>query len=123
MTAQHFRFEPSSRAMKAEIELGALGNIYHARSWMLRRGFAPTGSGFVQRRLSGGGPCIDIGVHILDLTLWFMGNPRPAAVSGVARAGIARQEGAFGGGRRSIPRNSTSRISPRRSSASKTARP
>ena len=41
MTAQHFRFEPSARAMKAEIELGALGDIYHARSWMLRRGFAP----------------------------------------------------------------------------------
>ena len=103
MTAQHFRFEPSARAMKAEIDLGVLGDIYHARSWMLRRGFAPTGSGFVQRRLSGGGPCIDIGVHILDLTLWFMGNPQPAAVSGVARAEIAGQEGAFGGGRRSIP--------------------
>ena len=103
MTAQHFRFEPSARAMKAEIELGVLGDIYHARSWMLRRGFAPTGPGFVQRRLSGGGPCIDIGVHILDLTLWFMGNPRPAAVSGVARAEIAGQEGAFGAGRHSIP--------------------
>jgi len=27
---------------------------------------------------SGGGPCIDIGVHILDLTLWMMGHPKPS---------------------------------------------
>ena len=37
MTAQHFRFQGSSRALKAEIDTGALGDIYHARSWMLRR--------------------------------------------------------------------------------------
>lgn len=103
MTAQHFRFEPTSMAMKAEIDLGVLGDIYHARSWMLRRGFAPTTPGFVQRKYSGGGPCIDIGVHILDLTLWFMGNPQPVAVSGVARAEIAKREGAFGSGRHRIP--------------------
>jgi predicted dehydrogenase len=34
-------------------------------------------------------------VHILDLTLWFMGNPEPVAVSGVARAELAHQEGVF----------------------------
>jgi Predicted dehydrogenases and related proteins len=26
---------------------------------------------------SGGGPCIDIGVHVLNLTLWVMGNQKP----------------------------------------------
>ena len=53
---------------------------------------------------SGGEPCIDIGVHILDLTLWFMGNPEPVAVSGVARSDLAKQEGAFSGwGRVPIP--------------------
>jgi len=101
MTAQHFRFQGSSRAMKAHIDTGALGDIYHARSWMLRRGGAPTGLGFIQKKNSGGGPCIDIGVHILDLTLWFMGNPQPVSVTGVAKAEIASQENAFtawGGG-------------------------
>ena len=68
---------------------------------MLRRGGAPTGLGFIQKKNSGGGPCIDIGVHILDLTLWFMGNPQPVSVTGVAKAEIASQENAFtawGGG-------------------------
>lgn len=95
MTAQHFRFRGSSRAMKAEIEAGALGDIYHARSWMLRRAAIPARPSFVLRQHSGGGPCIDIGVHILDLTLWFMGNPRPVSVTGVARNELAKQTGAF----------------------------
>jgi len=104
MTAQHFRFQGSSKAMKAELDSGALGDIYHARSWMLRRGGAPTSSGFILKQHSGGGPCIDIGVHILDLTLWFMGNPEPVSVTGVARAELAHQEGAFSGwGRNPIP--------------------
>ena len=34
-------------------------------------------------------------MHVLDLTLWLMGNPKPVAVTGVARAEIAHQEGAF----------------------------
>lgn len=95
MTAQHFRFKGISQAMKREIETGALGDIYHARSWMLRRnGFIPSPS-FILKQHSGGGPCIDIGVHILDLTLWLMGNPKPVAVTGVARAPLAHHEGAF----------------------------
>lgn len=95
MTAQHFRFKGNSQAMKKEIDAGALGDIYHARSWMLRRGWIPARPGFVYKKNSGGGPTIDIGVHILDLTLWLMGNPKPVAVSGVAKAPLAQHEGAF----------------------------
>ena len=95
MTAQHFRFKGISQAMKTEIEQGALGEVYHGRSWMLRRnGFIPTPT-FILKRHSGGGPCIDIGVHILDLTLWLMGNPRPVAVTGVAKAPLAHHQDAF----------------------------
>ncbi|MCX6048952.1 MAG: Gfo/Idh/MocA family oxidoreductase [Chloroflexi bacterium] len=95
MTAQHFRFQGSSQAMKREIDAGALGDIYHARSWMIRRGWIPARPGFVYKKNSGGGPCIDIGVHILDLTLWFMGNPKPISITGVAKAPLAKHEGAF----------------------------
>ncbi len=95
MTAQHFRFRGASKAMKAEIDSGTLGDIYHARSWMLRRAAAPNRPGFIMKKHSSGGPCIDIGVHILDLTLWFMGNPEPHSVTGVARAELAHQPGVF----------------------------
>jgi predicted dehydrogenase len=37
---------------------------------------------FIDKEKQGGGPLIDIGVHILDLTLFFMGHPKPVAASG-----------------------------------------
>lgn len=103
MTAQHFRFAANSRALKAEIDAGELGDIYHARSWMLRRAGAPLRPGFYMKKHSGGGPCIDIGVHILDLTLWMMGNPKPVSVTGVARTELAKQKGAFSNWGGAIP--------------------
>ncbi|MCW1969705.1 MAG: Gfo/Idh/MocA family oxidoreductase [Anaerolineae bacterium] len=95
MTAQHFRFAGVSKAIKREIELGALGEIYHARSWMLRRNAMIPTPGFTKKSLSGGGPCIDIGVHVLDLTLWLMGNPKPVAVTGVAKNMLGHVPGQF----------------------------
>jgi predicted dehydrogenase len=95
MTAQHFRFKGNSKALKAEIDRGVLGEVYHARSWMLRRANAPVRPGFILKQHSGGGACIDIGVHILDLTLWLMGNPRPVSVTGVARTELAHNDRAF----------------------------
>ncbi len=96
MTAQHFRFSGTAKAMKAEIASGALGEVYHARAWMLRRVGLPARPGFVLKANSGGGACIDIGVHILDLTLWMMGNPKPVSVTGVARTELAKHKGAWG---------------------------
>lgn len=95
MTAQHFRFAGAAMAMKKEIDQGALGEVYHARSWMLRRNAYIGTPTFVEKKHSGGGACIDIGVHVLDLTLWLMGNPKPVTVSGTARTELARQPGQF----------------------------
>jgi predicted dehydrogenase len=95
MTAQHFRYKGTARALRAEIAGGALGEVYHGRCWILRRFLLPVRPGFVLKSESGGGACIDIGVHILDLGLWLMGNPRPVAVSGVTRTELAKKPGAF----------------------------
>jgi predicted dehydrogenase len=95
MTAQHFRFRGISQAAKAEIDNGVLGDVYHARAWMLRRCLLPNRDTFIKKSHSGGGPTIDIGVHILDLTLWLMGHPKPVAVSGVAKTALAHRPGAF----------------------------
>ena len=85
---------------------------------------APDRLGFIQKKHSGGGPCIDIGVHILDLTLWMMGNPKPVAVTGVARRRLAHHRAPSATGRRRrSPRTSTSRTSRPRSCASRTAPP
>lgn len=95
MTAQHFRYQGTAQALKAELDTGVLGNIYHARSWMLRRAALLARPGFIMKQHSGGGPCIDIGVHILDLTLWMMGFPKPVSVTGVTQDKLAHIPGAF----------------------------
>lgn len=77
------RFREDSRAVKALIDAGDLGEIYHARTGWLRRRWNPSvRSWFLSKELSGGGPLIDLGVHMLDLSLWLMGNPKAVAVSG-----------------------------------------
>jgi predicted dehydrogenase len=106
MTAQHFRFRGISQAVKEEIASGTLGSIYHARAWMLRRSGLPVSPTFIYKKHSGGGPTIDIGVHILDLTLWLMGHPKPVAVSGVARTELAHHTGSFTSwGRKPVPQD------------------
>jgi predicted dehydrogenase len=106
MTAQHFRFHGNAQALKKEIDTGVLGNIYHTRAWWLRRGGLPVAPTFTQKKHSGGGPCIDIGVHVLDLALWLIGHPKPIAVSGVARTALAHHEGAFSSwGRSPVPKD------------------
>lgn len=95
MTAMNQRYLGKHRAVKTEIESGRLGEIYYGRAWWLRRSQLPVRPGFIYKKNSAGGPCIDIGVHILDLAMWFMSHPEPVTVSGVAGKHAAAVEGAF----------------------------
>ncbi len=88
----HFnsRFTNQARWLKRHIDEGRLGRIYYAKTAYLRqRGVPKLGGWFTTKKLSGGGPLIDLGVHQLDLTLWLMGHPRVESVSGMTYAEIA----------------------------------
>ncbi len=85
--------------LKAYIDEGHLGRIYHAKaSWMRRQGIPGMGGWFTTRELSGGGPLIDLGVHVLDMALTLMGEPEPVSVSGAVYA----EHGYRGRGSRSV---------------------
>lgn len=77
------RFAPSNQALKRFIDNGDLGDIYYARAQANRVRGIPGWGVFIDKSKQGGGPLIDIGVHMLDLTLWFLGHPKPVAASGV----------------------------------------
>jgi predicted dehydrogenase len=81
MAAQNWRFEASSRAIKRVVDGGDLGDVYYAEATALRRLGIPTWGGFHQSAISHGGTMMDIGVHMLDLAVWLMGNPKPVRVS------------------------------------------
>jgi len=91
MAAQHFRFEAGAQAIKRVVDSGALGQIYHAEAIAMRRMGIPTWGAFHQRASSAGGCLLDIGVHMLDQTLWLMGNPTPVKVSAVTQQRFGRR--------------------------------
>ena len=91
MAAQHQRFRKDSAAVKKMIEEGVFGEIYHAVANAMRRRGIPARDTFIKKALSGGGPMFDIGVHILDLTYWFMGCPKVHSVKGTACTKMAKR--------------------------------
>ncbi|MBS1721531.1 MAG: Gfo/Idh/MocA family oxidoreductase [Armatimonadetes bacterium] len=80
--ALQMRFGAPGRFMRQYIDAGHMGDIYYARAQALRRRGVPHWGVFIDKEQQGGGPLIDIGVHILDLTLFLMGYPKPVAASG-----------------------------------------
>jgi predicted dehydrogenase len=87
MVAQVKRFSPQAQYLKQLIESGAMGAPYYGRAYWLRRyGIPGFGTWFTAKQQSGGGPLIDIGVHMLDVAWWLMGCPRPTAAMGATYA-------------------------------------
>jgi predicted dehydrogenase len=95
MVAQHQRFSLAAQAARKLVGSGALGEIYHVRCHALRRRLLPGAPTFISKRLSGGGPLLDIGVHILDLALHLIGFPKPVAVVGSAVTKLAHRNDMF----------------------------
>lgn len=60
---------------------GSFGDIYYTKATYLRRKGSP-GGWFGDKSRSGGGPLIDLGVHVIDLTRYLAGNPKPVSVFG-----------------------------------------
>ena len=76
------RARPESYALRSEIENGTIGVINSAQAkWVRRTGIPGFGGWFTNKKLSGGGPLINL-LHMIDLAMYFMGNPEPAYVIG-----------------------------------------
>ncbi|HEY5891588.1 MAG TPA: Gfo/Idh/MocA family oxidoreductase [Chthoniobacterales bacterium] len=89
----HFnqRFRPEHQYFKKLVVGGDLGNVYYASAgWRRMRGMPRFGGWFGQKKMSGGGPLIDLGVHMLDLSRWLIGNPRVVTVSASTFAHIGQ---------------------------------
>lgn len=74
------RYEEGARLLKNMADSGELGKLYHVKATFLRRCGNP-GGWFADGTLSGGGPVIDLGVHVLDLARYFTGSPQALTVS------------------------------------------
>ena len=76
------RFRTDSTDLKQEAEDGVFGDIYYAKATYLRRSGCP-GGWFGDKSRSGGGPLIDLGVHVIDLVRYLAGSPKAVSAYGV----------------------------------------
>ena len=75
------------RALKALVDSGVFGRIYYAKTgWLRRQGIPGMGTWFTRKELAGGGPMMDLGVHMLDMALYLLGEPAGRTVSASAYA-------------------------------------
>ena len=93
MIMRNNRHVASTKKVKKLIEAGEFGDIYCGRcGWVRRRGIPGKGGWFTTKAQSGGGPLIDLGVHMIDLAIYLMGNPTPVAVSGSTYSKFAEND-------------------------------
>jgi len=80
------RFTAEAKYVRGLVDKGEMGDVYFGKAAYIRRRGIPIGAGgwFVDKKRSGGGALIDIGVHPLDCVWWMMGNPQPKVVFGSA---------------------------------------
>jgi predicted dehydrogenase len=75
------RFGNDCAVLQDFIEKGRFGELYYSKATYLRRKGSP-GGWFGDKSRSGGGPLIDLGVHVIDLARYLMGGCKPVSVYG-----------------------------------------
>lgn len=81
------RFMPSMEILKGYIDKGEIGDVHYIKTGCMRRAGNPLGW-FADIEKSGGGPLIDLGVHIIDMARYIMGKPNPVSVSAITSSSI-----------------------------------
>lgn len=89
--AYHYRFMKEAQAAKNIMQEGVVGNPLVTRVKALRRRKVPGWGVFTNKELQGGGSLIDYGCHLLDLSLWLLGNPKPVEVLGRVYNSVSRK--------------------------------
>ena len=76
------RFNTNVNRMKALIDSGELGEIYHVyASFRSHRSIPGLGGAFTTKDVAGGGVLIDWGVHFLDIIMYCCSDPTPTSAS------------------------------------------
>jgi predicted dehydrogenase len=77
-----YRYHPNTDYLVRARDDGRFGDIMFVKCLALRRRGIPNWGVFGQKHLQGGGPMIDIGVHVIEMAHYVMGAPNPVAAAG-----------------------------------------
>ncbi|HOJ39383.1 MAG TPA: Gfo/Idh/MocA family oxidoreductase [bacterium] len=84
MAAFPRRFSGEAKVLRTLISRGDFGEIYYVKTgYLRRRGIPGLGTWFTDKKLAGGGPMMDIGVHALDFVIHLIGAPQPEKIMAV----------------------------------------
>jgi predicted dehydrogenase len=75
-----YRFTDAMRSVRKLVQDGTVGDVY-AVELTFHNAYGPDKPWFYDRKLSGGGCVIDLGIHLADMGLWTLGFPRVARVT------------------------------------------
>jgi predicted dehydrogenase len=77
-----YRYHPNTQFLVRARDDGRFGKVMFVKCQALRRRGIPNWGVFGQKHLQGGGPMIDIGVHVIEMAHYLMGSPAPVAAAG-----------------------------------------
>lgn len=89
--AFQWRYHTKAQFLRKAVADGHFGKVLFMRCSALRRRGIPNWGVFGRKDLQGGGPLIDIGVHVMEMAHYVMGSPRPLAASGATFQYIGNQ--------------------------------
>jgi predicted dehydrogenase len=82
LVAMNQRFRHDATALRSFVSSGELGDVYYLKAaWLNRRSQQARRRSWRERRGSGGGAFMDLGVQMLDLAMWLLDYPTPVSVS------------------------------------------
>ncbi|MCC5828759.1 MAG: Gfo/Idh/MocA family oxidoreductase [Phycisphaeraceae bacterium] len=77
-----YRYAAKTAFLRKSVDEGQFGKVIYGRVQALRRRGIPNWGVFYSKEAQGGGPLIDIGVHVLEMAHYAMGSPKPVAATG-----------------------------------------
>lgn len=83
MVGMNNRFRPDSMILKNFVEGKELGNIFYTKTgWLQRRESWNPRAWARKKQTAGGGVFMDLGISMIDLSIWLMGKPKAVSVYG-----------------------------------------
>ena len=93
MYAMNNRFRAEAQILRRFIERRELGDIFYAKTgWLRYRTERGGPEWYTNKRSAGGGVLMDLGVQMLDLSIWLLGNPQVASVTATKYVRDPRQD-------------------------------
>ncbi len=93
MYAMNKRFQIESQILRDLIDRRELGDVFYVKTgWLKYRTDRVGPEWYTNKRSAGGGVLMDLGVQMLDLSLWLLGNPKVVSVTATKFVRDPRQD-------------------------------